>query len=127
MLTDLKKDSPKYLHKAVPSLRCMIAGSVSPIACFEIRSVRIGFEMDRVTHGQFFFTSTIIFPFQRRTTKARRRFVCHRRHINLAIDGVFEKCIPQNPLQNHDLLSCKFRGPSSHQSVAKHKHCSKSI
>jgi len=69
----------------------MIASLVRPGVGFEIRSVRIGFEMDTLTHGQNLFTSTIIFPFQRRSTKGRRRFVCHRRHINLVIDGVFEK------------------------------------
>jgi hypothetical protein len=93
MLGDLNKDPPKCLQKAVPSLSRMIAGPVRSRVGFEIRSVRIGFEMVRVTHGQFFFTSTIIFPFQRRSTKARRRFVCHRRHINLAIDGVFERAL----------------------------------
>jgi hypothetical protein len=30
-------------------------------------------------------------------------------------------------IQNHDFWSHKFRGPTSHQSVAKHRHCCKSI
>jgi hypothetical protein len=77
--------------------------------------------------GSFFITSTIIFPFQRRSTKARSRFVCHRRHINLTIDGVFVTSTSKNPLQNHDLRSCKFKGSGSHQSVAKHRHSCKSI
>ena len=61
----------------------------------------------------FFFTSTIIFPFQRRSTKARRRFVCHRRNKNLAIEGVFQKALPKtrsktmiyNPV-NPEALAC---------------------
>jgi len=87
----------------------MIAGPVRQRVGFESVSVRTGFEMDRVTHGHlFFFTTTIILPFQSRSTKARHRFVCHRRHINLTTDGCLWKSTSKNPLQNRDLWSCKF-------------------
>jgi len=40
---------------------------------------------------------------------------------------LWKKSTSKNPLQNHDLWSCKFKGPRSHQSVAKHRLCCKSI
>lgn len=54
MLADLKKDPPKCLQKTVPSLSWMIARPVKPRVSFEIRPLRIGFEMDRLTHEEFF-------------------------------------------------------------------------